>query len=823
MRPQTPYEFLDHLAGYHVRRYQWKRDPSGAPRFIRDVYLRDIDIQRHIDDPGGRTGLAFIAPGESTCRTALFDLDDHARKLKTQDVIRHGLALAHAARMHGLKAWLNTSSSGRGVHVRFFWQEPQDAHSVRALLAKIAEGCNLRPGTKGLEHGEVEVFPKQDRVEPGGYGNMAWLPFNSESQLLDEEGNERPLADLIGAQVPLSAPVPVQERPVSTERGHVPNPGSYLPELGRLQSALAAIPNERDGVVDYETWVKIGYAIHHATQGSDAGLVMFQVFSERSPRYDLNRKGFTDADDHVWKNADRKSAERQITEQFIYNLAAEHGWRDPDALKGMEVEQYDGDYVGPAGHTSTLPPPLEASTAETSPTPAGTDDPVYPHFDPAAFAARPRPPWHVRDYLPATDIAMLYGESGAGKSFVALDMGCAIALGREWWGSKTRRGRVGYVIAEGVGGFSSRLRAWSKHRGVDLAELAGWFKVVSAAPNLLEKADTVKLIDTLRAAFGGGKPRVDVVFIDTVARVTAGANENSGEDMGRFLRFCEWICRGLGCTVVLIHHAGKDIARGARGWSGIKAAMDAELEVAWDGARRSLRTSKMKDGRDDTQQFFELHEVVLGVDEDLEEITSCVPEPLADEVAHVADARSKLTEDHMAKLKRVGDNGKDLLDLLNAGYDRKSATELIDKAMANLGEEVHTARWKIRQNYGRALKTLARMGLVQLPEALAGRVVLVSAPGAGIGGQDELLGARGEVVADSVPAREVGELPPVPTHLTPPHEVGAAPHEVGMPKPSEPTSRTHLTTNTIGGEVREVVRWGVGEGSREVVEGEELL
>ena len=76
--------------------------------------------------------------------------------------------------------------------------------------------------------------------------------------------------------------------------------------------------------------------------------------------------------------------------------------------------------------------------------------------------------------------------------------------------------------------------------------------------------------------------------------------------------------------MVLVHHSGKDASRGARGWSGLRAAADAELEVLRQPSGRILRISKQKDGDDDAQWGFALEKVEIGLDADGDPITSCV-------------------------------------------------------------------------------------------------------------------------------------------------------------------------------------------------------
>jgi hypothetical protein len=229
--------------------------------------------------------------------------------------------------------------------------------------------------------------------------------------------------------------------------------------------------------------------------------------------------------------------------------------------------------------------------------------------------------WLIKGVLPQAELGMVYGESTAGKTFAILDMVAHIAMGRPWRGIKTRQVRVMYVAAEGATGMRYRLKAIANHLNVELADLP--IKFIADAPNLLEKQDALDLAKAIVAAGGA-----DVVVLDTFAQVMAGGNENSGEDVGKVLAHCRGINRATGGAMVLpVHHSGKDTSRGARGWSGIKAAMDVELEVVRVEERRSVSVTKIKDGPGEGREYpFRLNTVVLGLDEDGDEITSCVVE-----------------------------------------------------------------------------------------------------------------------------------------------------------------------------------------------------
>ena len=84
--------------------------------------------------------------------------------------------------------------------------------------------------------------------------------------------------------------------------------------------------------------------------------------------------------------------------------------------------------------------------------------------------------------------------------------------------------------------------------------------MICDAPDLLQPDGVRALIRQLQPL-----GPLSLVFIDTLARATPGANKNSGEDMGKALGHSRTIRQITGPLVCLIHHSGKDQAKGARG------------------------------------------------------------------------------------------------------------------------------------------------------------------------------------------------------------------------------------------------------------------
>lgn len=308
-----------------------------------------------------------------------------------------------------------------------------------------------------------------------------------------------------------------------------------------------------------------------------------------------------------------------------------------------------------------------------------------------AFAAGKPPSWIVRGVLPEAELVVIYGESGSGKSFFALDLVASVARGIEWRGNKVKQGRVVYVAAEGAGGFRKRLSAYAKHHAIALDKLA--LGIIPAAPNLLTDDDK-HVADAILAASGAS-----IIVIDTLAQATPGANENAGEDMGKVLARCKRLHGATGAVVVLIHHSGKDATRGARGWSGIRAAVDAEIEITRLADARTARVSKQKDGDDGAAFAFRLLSIELGADDEGEPITSCV-------VEHQGEPPPVTREPGGVVQRTVY---RCALDLLATGDDTVKTKAVIDAAVGKLVFDPGK-RDKRREHATRAISGLVEGG-----------------------------------------------------------------------------------------------------------------
>lgn len=230
----------------------------------------------------------------------------------------------------------------------------------------------------------------------------------------------------------------------------------------------------------------------------------------------------------------------------------------------------------------------------------------------------------VESLLTEAGASVIYGPSNCGKSFWILDLAVAVATGRDFRDElDVERGAVVYVALEGSLGVRNRIEALKRAgRLDDSIPLFLCFAPVS----LLEAGHARKLAESVKdAATESGLP-CRLVILDTMARAMAGGDENSGKDMTAAVSSIDAIRAATGAHVAIVHHCGKDEARGARGHSSLRAAVDTEIEVSRPEGETisTVRITKQRDMPIGEAMPFSLEVVTLGTDRRGKPITSCI-------------------------------------------------------------------------------------------------------------------------------------------------------------------------------------------------------
>jgi hypothetical protein len=178
----------------------------------------------------------------------------------------------------------------------------------------------------------------------------------------------------------------------------------------------------------------------------------------------------------------------------------------------------------------------------------------------------------IEGVLDAGTLAVLSGQFGTFKTFIALDWLLCIATGLPWMGRAVPAAHpVRLIVGEGVSGLDARVSAWEKSRGVVVPR--GMFTAVRRAWKLDSDAQMAALAELARER---GEA---VVAFDTLSQCAGALKENDSSDMARVSDVAGLLREHAGATTLLLHHAGHSGER-ARGSSVIEDNADTSWFVS---------------------------------------------------------------------------------------------------------------------------------------------------------------------------------------------------------------------------------------------------
>lgn len=230
----------------------------------------------------------------------------------------------------------------------------------------------------------------------------------------------------------------------------------------------------------------------------------------------------------------------------------------------------------------------------------------------------------IKGWLGRGQMSVIYGPSNVGKSFFALDMAFCISAGVDWQGNKVKGGPVLYLATEGGNAFQSRCVALRKQYGIAEAPLA----IRPSPVDLLRpEADLAGIIELCKVIEQKTGEPMAAIFVDTLSRAMAGGDENGPTDMTSFISNLDVLRDVTGAHMDVVHHSGKDVSKGGRGHSSLRAATDTEIELEVDQGVRTATATKQRDLEPKQPFVFTLKVHELGVDEDDDPVTTCTIAP----------------------------------------------------------------------------------------------------------------------------------------------------------------------------------------------------
>lgn len=254
------------------------------------------------------------------------------------------------------------------------------------------------------------------------------------------------------------------------------------------------------------------------------------------------------------------------------------------------------------------------------------------------FLSRPSTPPLVVGVLAQGEVSVLFGESNAYKSFLAIDLMCSVATGIPWHGYTVTQGPVLYVVTEGaVDAGRKRIPGWLLDHNIPREQWPALIRIIRVPVILNNPDDVSKLVRTVTALM---PVKPILITFDLLAGSMAGG-ESDIKDIGPWVRGTQQLALDLGVAELHVTHSGYSATGRARGHSHMWGSFWTRLQAVADGDKNNrsvlLKVERHKDW-DDTNKQWSLRMEQIPVLEPGE--TTLVPRLITDkaEAANVAKA-----------------------------------------------------------------------------------------------------------------------------------------------------------------------------------------
>jgi hypothetical protein len=229
--------------------------------------------------------------------------------------------------------------------------------------------------------------------------------------------------------------------------------------------------------------------------------------------------------------------------------------------------------------------------------------------------------WLVKELIPVNCDAAIYGQSGTLKSFIALDLALSIHLGMRALGMLDVKGGdhppVFYFAGEGFQAMAKKRQlAWTLHHDQPAYDLDRfWF--VDGVPLINNDEALLRDLTEMQELLGGTSAAL--IVIDTLIRALNGMDEDKSNTASQYFSRLKTMRDATGgASTLTVGHFGKDLDRGERGSSSVRANYDVVIWIERHDKNEEsgvhtiqLIVSKMKDGEDGKRYWLQSKAVKL--------------------------------------------------------------------------------------------------------------------------------------------------------------------------------------------------------------------
>jgi hypothetical protein len=204
--------------------------------------------------------------------------------------------------------------------------------------------------------------------------------------------------------------------------------------------------------------------------------------------------------------------------------------------------------------------------------------------------------WLLRPYLEEQILALIYGDLGTLKSFIALDWSLELAK---------RNVPVIYLSAEGKG-LERRIRGWCQRHVPDKSPEDVMLELPFYAIERPIDLPQCTVLDQLEAGITEHAIPPKLIVVDTLARYAGALDENKAMDVAILIAAADRLRLKYGATILFVHHTGHAAKDRARGSYALMAATDAHFLVERPNPQDllvTITTGRLKDSESPAAVF----------------------------------------------------------------------------------------------------------------------------------------------------------------------------------------------------------------------------
>ena len=204
--------------------------------------------------------------------------------------------------------------------------------------------------------------------------------------------------------------------------------------------------------------------------------------------------------------------------------------------------------------------------------------------------------WLVEDLLLSRQPSLLYGQKNVHKSHLALHLGICVSEGSDFFGMPTKQSPVIFMALEGSETMKPRIIAHWSHYGEP--EESNFVVIGDQFQFGKDEDELLAFIESMSEELS----QVGLVIIDTLSYAYPPGDENSASTARIISKGLMRICTEGKTSVLVIHHGGKDMGRGARGSS----VLEDDVPTVLVAQKNKLKVKHQRSGQSGQVYAFNL-------------------------------------------------------------------------------------------------------------------------------------------------------------------------------------------------------------------------